>query len=310
MIRLGTRTSALALAQAGLVAEGLRAQGHVVQLVPMRTQGDRLAEAPLALVGGKGLFVREIEQALLEGAIDVAVHSLKDLPATLPAGLCLGAFPRREDPRDVLVTRTGGSLHDLAAGSVVGTSSPRRRVLVLAARPDVRVEPLRGNVDTRLAKLERGTCDAIILAAAGLHRLGVVPPHGVALAPEEFIPAVGQGILAVEVRDDDRETLAAVAVLDEPETRVCAEAERAFLARLGASCNSPLAAHATLLGAARRIVRLNAMIASEDGRDVLRAHADGRPERARALGSELAEVMLARGATALVGLRAVPGGPV
>jgi hydroxymethylbilane synthase len=165
-------------------------------------------------------------------------------------------------------------------------------------------------VDTRLAKLERGTCDAIILAAAGLHRLGVMPPHGVALPPEEFIPAVGQGILAVEARDDDTEILAALAVLDEPETRACAEAERAFLARLGASCNSPLAAHATLLGAARRILRLNAIIASEDGRDVLRAQADGRPERARALGDELAEGMLARGATALAGLRAVPGGPI
>ncbi len=308
MIRLGTRRSTLAIAQAGLVAEGLRAQGYAVELISMRTEGDRFADASLALVGGKGLFVREIEQALLRGTIDVAVHSLKDLPAALPAGLCLAVFPRREDPRDVLVTRTGHSLYDLAAGSVVGTSSPRRRALVLAARPDLEVEPLRGNVDPRLAKLESGVCDAIILAAAGLQRLGVVPSHGVTLAPEEFIPAVGQGIIAVEVRDDDTETRTALAALDEPETRACAEAERAFLARLGASCNSPLAAHATLLGTARRTLRLNALIASEDGRDILRAHADGLLERACALGGELAETMLGRGAAALAGLRAVPGG--
>ena len=250
MIRVGTRRSALALAQAGLVAQGLRAQGYAVELVPMRTEGDRLAGAPLALVGGKGLFVREIEQALLRGTIDVAVHSLKDLPAAMPVGLCLGAFPRREDPRDVLLTRTGRALEDLDAGSVVGTSSPRRRALVMAARPDLVVEPLRGNVDTRMVKLESVTYDAIILAAAGLHRLGVIPPHAVALDPEEFIPAIGQGIIAVEARTDDEETLAALAALDEPQTRDCAEAERAFLGRMGASCNSPLAAHATILGAA------------------------------------------------------------
>jgi hydroxymethylbilane synthase len=305
VIRVGTRRSALALAQAGLVAQGLRIQGYAVELVPMRTEGDRLAGAPLALVGGKGLFVREIEQALLQGTIDVAVHSLKDLPAAVPAGLCLGAFPPREDPRDVLVSRTGRSLDDLAPGSVVGTSSPRRRALVLAARPDLVVEPLRGNVDTRMIKLESGACDAIILAAAGLHRLGVVPPHAVALDPEKFIPAIGQGIIAVEARADDGETLAALAALDEPQTRDCAEAERAFLALLCVSCNSPLAAHATVLDAA---LRLSALIASEDGRDVIRAHADGVRERARALGAELAEDMLARGAAGLAALRAVSDG--
>jgi hydroxymethylbilane synthase len=308
VIRVGTRQSALALAQAGLIAEGLHARGFAVELVAMRTQGDRLAEASLALLGGKGLFVRELEQALLRGTIDVAVHSLKDLPAALPAGLCLGAFPPRDDPRDVLVTRTGGSLHDLVSGSVVGTSSPRRRALVLAARPDLIVEPLRGNVDTRLAKLERGACDAIILAAAGLRRLGVAPRAAVPLALDDFIPAVGQGILAAEVRDDDAAILASLAVLDDPETRACAEAERAFLARLGASCASPLAAHAMVIGAERRTLRLNALIASEDGRDVLRAHADGGIERAGALGGELADAMLARGAATLAPLRAVPGG--
>jgi len=308
LIRLGTRTSPLALAQAAGVADALRRLGVEVDIVPMKTEGDRLASARLADVGGKGLFVREIEEALLRGTIDVAVHSLKDLPALLPAGLCLAAFPPREDPRDVLVTRTGRSLQELAAGAVVGTSSPRRRALVLAARPDVMVEPLRGNVDTRLGKLESGAFDAIILAAAGLRRLGVQPPHAVALAPEEFIPAVGQGIIAVEARADDDKTLAALAILDDGETRACAEAERAFLACLGASCNSPLAAHATVVGAAARALRLTALIASEDGRDVMRAQAEGVRERAGALGRELADTMLARGAAMVAGLRSVPGG--
>lgn len=308
MIRVGTRRSALALAQASTVAEGLRAQGHAVELVPMRTEGDRLAGASLALVGGKGLFVREIEEALLRGTIDVAVHSLKDLPAVLPAGLCLAAFPRREDPRDVLVTRTGHSLMDLAVGAVVGTSSPRRRALVLAVRPDLVVVPLRGNVDTRLGKLANGACDAVILAAAGLRRLGVEPPHAVVLAPEEFIPAVGQGIIAVQARDDDEKTLAALAALDDGDTGACAVAERAFLARLGASCNSPLAAHARVIGPGARTLHLNALIASEDGRDVMRAHAEGVRERASALGDELAAALLARGAATVADLRSVPGG--
>jgi hydroxymethylbilane synthase len=308
MIRLGTRRSALALAQASTVAEGLRAQGHAVELVPMRTEGDRLAGASLALVGGKGLFVREIEEALLTGTIDVAVHSLKDLPAALPAGLCLAAFPRREDPRDVLVTRTGHSLQDLAVGAVVGTSSPRRRALVLAARPDLAVVPLRGNVDTRLGKLANGACDAVILAAAGLRRLGVEPPHAVVLSPEEFIPAVGQGIIAVQARDDDEKTLTALAALDDGDTRACALAERAFLARLGASCNSPLAAHARVMGGGGRTLHLSALIASEDGRDVMRAHAEGARERASALGDELATAMLVRGAARVADLRSVPGG--
>jgi hydroxymethylbilane synthase len=308
VIRLGTRRSALALAQASLVAAGLRARGRQVEVVPMRTEGDRLASTALALVGGKGLFVREIEEALLTGAIDAAVHSLKDLPAELPAGLCLAAFPPREDPRDVFLTRTGGSLRDLAAGAVVGTSSPRRRALVLATRPDVVVEPLRGNVDTRLRKLEAGTCDAIILAAAGLHRLGLQPAHAEVLLPDEFIPAVGQGIIAVEARADDEETRAALALLDEAETRACADAERAFLARLGASCTSPLAAHATLSRGGSSTLRLTALIASEDGRDVMRAQAEGPRERAGALGRALADSMLARGAAAVSALRPVRGG--
>jgi hydroxymethylbilane synthase len=307
VIRVGTRRSALALVQANEVADALRAAGAAVEIAPMRTEGDRLDGASLALVGGKGLFVREIEEALLASRIDVAVHSLKDLPAELPPGLCLAALPPRADPRDVLVTRGGGRLRDLAPGAVVGTSSPRRRALVLAARPDLRVEPLRGNVDTRLRKLESAACDAVILAAAGLHRLGVMPAHAEMLDPEDFIPAVGQGIIAVEARVADGPTLAALAALDHCITRACAEAERAFLERLGASCNSPLAAHATVVAAGEHL-RLTALVASDDGGAVLRARGEGSVARAAAIGRDLADTLLERGAAEVAPLRPVAGG--
>jgi hydroxymethylbilane synthase len=303
-MRVGTRRSALALAQAEVIATALRERGLPVEIVAMRTEGDRLAEVPLSEAGGKGLFVHEIEEALLAGRIDIAVHSLKDLPAELPSELCLAALPRREDPRDVLITRKGGRLHELPPRAVVGTSSPRRRALVLAARPDVSVEPLRGNVDTRLRKLESGLYDSIILAAAGLRRLGVEPAHAEVLAPEEFIPAVGQGIIAVQARRADEKTLAALAPLDDALTRACGEAERAFLARLGASCNSPLAAHATLAHGAGTL-RLVALIASEDGRAVMRAETEGSVARADAVGRGLAESMLGRGAAELAPVRPI-----
>lgn len=306
MIRIGTRRSALALAQASEVANALRGQGEVVEIVPMRTEGDRLATVSLALVGGKGLFVREIDEALLAAHIDVAVHSLKDLPAELPDGLCLAALPLRADPRDVLLTRGAQSLRELAPGAVVGTSSPRRRALVLAARPDLTVVPLRGNVDTRLRTLESGACDAIVLAAAGLRRLGVTPAHVEMLDPEDFVPAVGQGIIAVEARCDDAPTLAALAALDDRTTRVCAEAERAFLGRLGASCNSPLAAHATVTEG--RVLGLTALVASDDGRAVLRARREGPAAQAAAIGRALADTLLERGAAEVAPLRPVVGG--
>lgn len=310
MIRLGTRRSALALAQATAVAEGLRGAGAGVEIVAMRTEGDRLADASLARVGGKGLFVREIEEALLAGRVDIAVHSLKDLPADTPAGLLLAAYPEREDPRDVLVTRSGAARLDaLPPGSVVGTSSPRRRSLVLAARPDLVVEPLRGNVDTRLRKLAAGACEAVILAAAGLRRLGLTPPHASPLPPDDWIPAVGQGIVAVQARAGDAATLARLAGLDHAPTRLAALAERAFLGRLGASCNSPMAAHAVLepgaSGAPDVVVR--ALVASEDGRQVLRASARGASGEAEATGRRLAEAMLEQGAARIAALEPVRG---
>lgn len=300
MIRVATRGSRLALVQAHQVADRLAAGGARVEVVPMRTEGDRLAEARLAAVGGKGLFVREIEEALLRGEVDVAVHSLKDLPAEQPAGLCLAAFPERADARDVLVTRRPVRFAELPAGAAVGTSSPRRRALALSLRPDLSVEPIRGNVDTRLRKLEGGDWDGILLAAAGLSRLGITPRHAEPLAVEVFVPAIGQGVLAVEGRADDAPTLAALRALDHEPTRVCALAERAFLQRLGASCVTPMAAHARL--ADGRLV-MDGVVASEDGRTVLRESAEGTAERPAALGAGLAEALLARGAAAVVALR-------
>ena len=302
-LRIGTRGSALALAQAGAVGSALRAAGAAVEIVAMRTEGDRRLGARLAEVGGKGLFVREIEEALAAGRVDVAVHSLKDLPAETPGGLELAAFPPRDDPRDVLVTGRGGGLDDLPPGAVIGTSSLRRRAMILAARPDLSVVPLRGNVDTRLAKLGAGECDGVILASAGLRRLALAPAHAYPLDVQTFVPAVGQGILAVEIRAADTGTRRLVVHLNDPATQACARAERAYLRRLGASCNTPMAGHATLVGvAARPRLLMTAMVASEDGRKILRAEAGGSPDDAEAIGRGLAELLLERGAEAVTAL--------
>ena len=294
-IRLGTRGSPLALRQAALVAERLRALApdRPVEIVPMKTSGDRLAQVSVGEFGGKGLFVKELEEALLDGRVDVAIHSLKDMPAELPEGLCLAAFPPRDDPRDVLVSRRGGGIADLPQGATVGTSSLRRRVLLLSLRPDLRIEAIRGNVDTRLAKLSAGTWDAVVVAAAGLARLGLTPANARPLSPEEFLPAVGQGILALEARSGDRPLRALLAGVDDPATRTQAEAERAFLCRLGASCHTPVAAHARLFNGE---LSLDGLVASLDGRRVLRSRAVGAPGSAELLGQKLAGELLARGA--------------
>lgn len=306
MIRLGTRGSPLALAQAAIVAEALRRRGVAVDTIPIRTEGDRRLDARLAALGGKGLFVRELEEALLDDAIDAAVHSLKDLPAELPAGLCLAAYLEREDPRDVLVTPGGLTLDELPEGAVVGTGSPRRRALLLSLRPDLAVEPIRGNVDTRLRKLDGGSWDGLILAAAGLSRLGLTPAQARWLEPEVFVPAVGQGVLAIEARRRDDRVLGLLAPLDHAPTRICAVAERAYLVRLGASCYTPTAAHATLGGAS---LRLRAMVASEDGKRILRGESTGAPDDAEAVGRALAELLLGQGAASLVPLAPAGRGP-
>jgi len=296
-VRIGTRGSRLALVQAEAVAAGLRARGAVVEIVPIRTSGDQLAEVALADFGGKALFIKEVEDALRVGHVDVAVHSLKDMPAALPPELTLAAFPPREDPADVLVTRDGRGLADLPAGARVGTSSLRRRVLLLRMRPDLRDEPIRGNVDTRLRKLAEGHYDGIVLARAGLLRLGIEPPGTMGLPVDQFPPAAGQGILGVEARAGEAPLLELLATLDHTETRIQAEAERAFLHRLGAGCHTPVAGFARLDAAALSVAGL---VASVDGATVLTATVSGAPAAARALGEKLAEELLARGAGALL----------
>jgi hydroxymethylbilane synthase len=298
-VRIGTRGSSLALRQAGLVAAELRRAwpGLVVELVAIRTSGDRLAQAHLAEVGGKGLFVKEIEEALLAGRLEVAVHSLKDLPSGTPPGLRLAAFPPREEPRDVLVGGRAAAVADLAAGARLGTSSPRRRVQLLARRPDLAVEPIRGNVETRLRKLDGGAYDAIVLAAAGLRRLGIERADAALLSPDEMLPAVGQGTLAVEIREADGETAKLVAALDDAATRAATEAERTFLAAMGGTCTTPLAAHAWSEDGR---LRLSAFVATPDGSRVLR-HGEALHEGTPAdLGQRVADRMLADGAAEII----------
>jgi hydroxymethylbilane synthase len=298
-LRIGTRGSALALRQAELVADALRRAWPEleVEVVPIRTSGDRLATANLSAVGGKGLFVKEIEEALLAQRIEVAVHSLKDLPAALAPGLALSAFPQREDARDVLVAPGGAGLDGLPGGARVGTSSLRRRVQLLGVRPDLAVETIRGNVETRLRKLGDGPYAAVVLAAAGLRRLGLAPAGAVPLAPEQMLPAVGQGTLGIEIREEDDRTAGLVRPLDHPETRAASAAERAFLGAMGGTCTTPLAAYARYEGGR---LRLDAFVATPDGARVLRDGAgldDGTPAE---LGQRVADQMLAKGAAEIV----------
>ena len=297
MLRVGSRGSRLAVVQSSWVADALRRLGAEVELVPIKTSGDRLAQVALADFGGKALFVKEIEEALLAHRVDVGVHSLKDMPAALPAGLVLAAFPPREDPRDVLLTRSGGDLDALPRGARVGTSSLRRRILLLARRPDLTIEPIRGNVETRLAKLDRGEYDALVMAGAGLKRLGVVPAHSWLLQTEEFLPAVGQGILGVEARQADREMLELLRRVDDTRTRMQAVAERSFLLALGAGCHTPVAGYARLDGDA---LTISGLVASLDGTTVLQSSVSGPGAAAEALGRKLADELLARGAGPLL----------
>ncbi len=295
-IRIGTRGSRLALAQANWFRRSLETRGNVAaELVVIKTSGDRFVDQPLRDIGGKGLFVKEIEQALLDGDIDCAIHSMKDLPAELAGDLILAAVPEREDPRDVLVTRDGTPLADLPAGSRVGTSSLRRRALCLALRPDLAIEDLRGNVDTRLRKLEAGDLDAILLAAAGLNRLGIAPSGARPLDPDPFLPAIGQGALAIESRPDEVATI--LAALDDPTTHTCTRAERAVMAALGGSCHTPVAAHATVSGTD---LVLDGVIASPDGTRVVRGREHGSATDPEPIGRKLAADLLARGGEAIL----------
>jgi hydroxymethylbilane synthase len=308
-LRIATRKSPLALWQAEHVRDCLMAAhpGLAVELVTMSTQGDKLLDAPLARVGGKGLFVKELEQGMLEGRADIAVHSMKDVPVELPEGLALPVVMAREDPRDAFVSGRYESLEALPSGARVGTSSLRRHCQLHVRRPDLQVRSLRGNVNTRLAKLDAGDYDALVLAAAGLKRLGMEQRIRAYLPTEVSIPAIGQGAIGIECRADDREALALVAPLDHPETHTCVRAERAVNARLHGGCQVPIAAHAEIAGGR---LHLWAMVGSPDGRRVLRAEGAGSPEEAESLGTRLAEDLLAQGAGEILqALFAEHGGP-
>lgn len=290
MLVIGSRGSKLALWQANFIRSRLEALGAECRIEIITTSGDRFQSGPLKEVGNKGLFTKEIEEALLEGRVDLAVHSLKDMPTVLPEGLCIAATPEREDPRDAMI---GGRLQTLAPGARIGTGSLRRIAQIHSARPDVVVEPVRGNVDTRLRKLDEGQFDAIVLAAAGLRRLGWAERIAELLPPEVMCPAVGQGALALETRADGGPGMRTCAALNHPETFAAITAERAVLSVLGGGCQVPVGAHATVDG---RELRLQAVVSAPDGKSVVRLRASGPVEEAESIGARLGADLLEAGA--------------
>lgn len=296
-VRIASRGSELALWQARSVERALRDSDPEldVEIRVIRTTGDRILDVPLARIGDKGLFTKELDAALLEGDADVAVHSLKDVPTRLPEGLRLAAVTRRADPRDVLLCRPGigASLAELPPGARIGTSSLRRRSQLLAHRPDLEVVDLRGNLNTRLAKLDAGTCDAILLAAAGVLRLGWETRISAYLEPTDWLPAVGQGALAIVARHDAEWLQPWLETLHDPGTAACVAAERAFLFSVEGGCQIPVGALATLQQDGRLV--LDGLIADLAGATVLRARQAGPPDDAQAIGRRLADELLARG---------------
>ncbi|WP_239456371.1 hydroxymethylbilane synthase [Nocardioides solisilvae] len=299
-LRLGTRASALATTQSGHVAEMVRRLGREVELVEVTTHGD-VSRAPLAQMGGTGVFVSALRDALLADEVDFAVHSLKDLPTTPHPGITLAAVPPREDPRDVLVARDGLTLGELPVGSRVGTGSPRRAAQLGALGLGVEVVEIRGNVGTRIGKVTSGELDAILLARAGMARLGRLDEVTEVLDPLQMLPAPGQGALAVECRSDDQELTALLGELDDARTRVAVEAERAVLATLEAGCSAPLGALAEVVeGESGDELWIRAVALSADGGLSVRMSATGRPEEAAGVGARLASEMLADGAKDLM----------
>jgi hydroxymethylbilane synthase len=304
LLRIATRGSALALWQANHIRERL-AQLHGIEseLIRIRTSGDKFQGASVAQVseqaGTKGIFIKELEEALLAGTADLAVHSMKDVPTENPAGLVFPAITKREDVRDCLISRDGAKLKDLAPGARVGTSSLRRQAQLRHHRPDLELLDLRGNVDTRLKKLSAGEFDAIVLATAGMNRLGVSDKITQILPPEIMLPAVGQGALGIETRADDRETLRLVAALDEPESHEAVTAERALLRELEGGCQVPLGAWARRENGE---LRLEACVFSADGKEFVRKDLRGRPEEAEKLGVRLGQILIEAGADRILRL--------
>jgi len=296
---IGTRGSRLALWQAEWVRAALaqRFPGADFELAIIKTEGDKILDVPLAKVGGKGLFVKEIEEALLHGRADLAVHSMKDMPSEIPAALAIGAVPEREIPADVLISRNGLVLKELPAGGVVGTSSLRRAAQLRHLRPDLEVVPLRGNVETRLRKLDTERLAAVVLAAAGVKRLGLEQRVSEYLDHEAMLPAVGQGALCIEIREGDARIGPMVAVLDDPATRTVVSGERAFLKRLQGGCQVPIAGHGRLDGAQ---FTLTGLVADLDGGTVIKHRLSGPAAAAERIGIELAETLLGRGADAIL----------
>lgn len=293
-IKIGTRASLLAVTQSTWVKEQIEKHnpGTRVELVKIITKGDKILDAPLAKVGGKGLFVKELEDALLDGRADLAVHSMKDVPAELPEGLHLGVVTERENPVDAFISRKYKSLSDLPQGATVGTSSLRRKSQLASQRPDLVIVDLRGNLDTRLRKLDEGQFDAIVVATAGLNRLGMADRITSLFTPELMLPAIGQGALGLELRKDDQDLLDGISFLNHPKTATAVKAERAFLLRLEGGCQVPIGGYAI---ADERNVTLTGLIASVDGGQILKERVNGPAENAEKMGTELAEKLLAMG---------------
>ena len=286
-LRIGTRGSPLALVQARMVRSRLAVAAGLgedaIELVVIRTTGDTIQDRPLAEEGGKGLFTKEIEEALVDGRVDLAVHSTKDMPTVLPGGLVLAACLEREDPRDVFISRKAHSLSDLPRGASLGTASLRRQSIAKRLRPDLRVLPLRGNVETRLRKLDSGEVDATVLALAGLKRLGLTSHATVVMSADEFLPAVGQGAIGIETREDDKSIRDILVRIDHGDTSVAIACERAFLGALDGSCKTPIAGHATIAGDA---VQFRGLIARPDGSAAHDIAGTGNRKDAATIGAE------------------------
>jgi len=296
-IIIGSRGSQLALWQANWVKERLTAAGYELEIKIIKTTGDKLANIPLTQSGTKGLFIKEIEEALVAEEVDLAVHSLKDLPTEQPERLTVAAVPEREDARDVLISKAGRGFSELPPGARVGTSSLRRQSQLRRLRADLEIVPMRGNLDTRLKKLDRGDCEAVVLAAAGVRRLGLADRITEYFSPEQLCPAVGQGALAIEIRADDQRMQKLVAPLDDSPTHRAVLAERAMLCHLGGGCQVPIAAHATLTSEQLRLV---GVVGSLDGSEIVRASAFGPADEPEALGATVARSLLEQGARAIL----------
>ncbi|MGA7144239.1 MAG: hydroxymethylbilane synthase [Desulfobacterales bacterium] len=298
-LKIGTRGSRLALWQANWVKTALEAEDPSlsIELVIIKTKGDKILDVPLAKVGGKGLFVKEIEESLLNENIDLAVHSMKDMPAQIPQGLCIAAIPQREDPKDVLISKDNRRFSELPAGAIVGTGSLRRKAQLLFARPDLVVAPLRGNIDTRLKKLETENLDAIILAAAGVKRMGFENKATEYLDENIMLPAVGQGALCIEIRQNDPLVGPVVAGLEDSKTRAVIRGERAFSERLEGGCQVPIAAHGTIHN---NLFTLSGLVASVDGKTRYKHAMQGPENESATIGLELAEHLISMGAKTII----------